>query len=607
MTKAELLAKAESLPLSPGVYLMMDATRRVIYVGKAKKLRNRVSQYFQETSSHTEKTRAMVAAVDTFDTIVVRTEFEALVLENSLIKRHQPRYNILLKDDKGYPFVRLQKAESYPRFTLVGKAADDDARYFGPFGGRRETRLAIDAVCAALKLPTCRRQFPRDFGKERPCLNYHIGRCEGWCQGTLPPEEYGRRIDQATALFDGKLRQLTRDLQDEMEECAENMAFEQAAVLRDRIRALSILTKEQQVIAGVCADTDVWGIYEGPVRCGAAVLHIEKGNILGRKVQVFPAAAYDTSAELLSAVILQYYLDKTVFPREILVPEPFEDMDALADLLSESLGRKVTFHVPQRGERSHLVDMAAANAKEEAESITTETERLNKTLLNLQELAALPAFPMRIESFDISNTGADDIVAGMVVFHDGKPLKRAYRRFALNGLTAPDDYESMRQVLTRRFQRYLDGDEGFSPLPDLLLIDGGEGHARVAYEVVSAMGLTVPILGMVKDDHHRTRALVTVEGQELGISHLPHLFAFVGRVQEEVHRYAITYHRQKHTRSAYRSKLDGIPGLGDVRRKELLKRFGTIRAVEEATLPELQTVLPKPVAAALYQKLHEET
>ena len=606
MTKAELLEKATSLPLSPGVYLMMDSTHKVIYVGKAKKLRNRVSQYFQETSSHTEKTRAMVASADTFDTIVVRSEFEALVLENSLIKRHQPRYNILLKDDKGYPFVRLSSVEKYPRFSLVGKAADDDARYFGPFGGRRETRLAIDAVCSALKLPTCTRQFPRDFGKERPCLNYHIGRCEGWCLGQLPEEEYTSRIAQAVSLFDGKLHQLTRELQDEMNECAENLAFERAAALRDRIRALSILTKEQQVIAGVCADTDVWGVYEGPVRCGAAVLHIEKGNILGRKVKVFPTGAYDTSADILSAVVMQYYLDKSVFPREILVPEPFEDMDALSELLSESLGRKITFRVPQRGERSHLVDMAAANAREEAERITTETERLDKTLLSLQELAQLPAFPRRMESFDISNTGSSDIVAGMVVFQEGRPLKRAYRKFALPEMTAPDDYESMRQVLTRRLQRYLDGDQGFSPLPDLLLIDGGQGHAHAAWEAASALGLDIPILGMVKDDHHRTRALVTVEGQELGIQHLPYLFSLLGRIQEEVHRYAITYHRQKHLKTTYRSKLDNVPGLGEVRRKELLKRFGTVRAVEEATLPELQIVLPKPVAAALYEKLHKK-
>ena len=606
MTKTELLQKADSLPLLPGVYLMMDKTGQVIYVGKAKKLKNRVSQYFQETSSHNEKTRNMVASVDHFDTIVVRSEFEALVLENSLIKRHQPHYNILLKDDKGYPFVRLDEKAAYPRFTLVSKAADDGAEYFGPFGGRHETRAAIDAVCAILKLPTCHRQFPRDIGKERPCLNHHIGKCEGWCLGELSAEEYRRRITQATALFRGKLPQLKRELQHEMESAAENLEFEKAAALRDQVRSLSVLTKQQQVIAGLCADTDVWGVFCGQVRCGAAVLHIEGGNLLAREVRVFPTAAEDSEADILAAVLSQYYLGKTALPREILLPAEFEDKDTFAALLTGEANHTVTLKVPQRGERAELVRMAAKNAREETERITTDAERVNKTLLSLQELAKLPRFPQRMEAYDISNTGADDIVSGMVVFQNGKPLKRDYRKFAIEGLTQPDDYAAMQQTLERRLRRYLDGDEKFSPLPDLLLIDGGLGHVHAAKAALKAVGLDIPTLGMVKDDRHRTRALITPQGEELGIQSSPPLYTLIGRIQEEIHHYAISYHRQKHRKSAYRSKLDGVAGLGETRKKALLKRFGTVRAIENASLADLESVLPQNVAKTLYEKLQEK-
>lgn len=608
MTKDELRQKANDLPLQPGVYLMMDKTGKVIYVGKAKKLKNRVSQYFQSGSGHNEKTRMMVSQVDHFDTIFVRTEFEALILENSLIKHHQPRYNILLKDDKGYPFIRLNTGVLYPRFTLVSKAEDDGAKYFGPFGGRHETRMAIDAVCSALKLPTCSRQFPRDIGKERPCLNHHIGRCDGFCLPDGPSQaEYQQRIEQAVRIFSGHYRQLTADLQQEMEQAAEELQFEKAASLRDRIRAIAVLGKQQQVIAGVCADTDIWGIYPGQVRCGAAVLHIEEGNLLGREVEVFPAAADEAETEILAAVLSQYYLNKNVLPSEIVVSEAWEDSDTFAALLSERCGHKVSIRVPQRGERMELLRLAKRNAREEVERITTDCERTNKTLEQLGALVGLTEAPHRLESYDISNTGSDDMVASMVVFADGKPLKRDYRRFQIKTLTAPDDYAAMREVLTRRFRRYLDGDEKFKERPDLLLIDGGEMHARAAQEALWQLGLTdIPILGMVKDDRHRTRALMTPDGNELGIQQSPPLFTLIGRVQEEVHRFAITYHREKHTKSAYRSKLDGIAGIGEKRKAALLKHFKSIKAIEQADLTTLENVLPHSAALAVYEHFHKE-
>jgi len=406
-------------------------------------------------------------------------------------------------------------------------------------------------------------------------------------------------------LFEGRLRQVTAELTVRMNDAAEALDFEQAAALRDQVRALAVLSKNQKVIAGICADTDVWGVYTGPARAGCAVLHIEDGDLLGRRVEVLPAA--EDNAALLSAVVTQYYLDREVLPREILLPLPIEDMDTLSALLTERCGHAVTLRIPQRGQRRELLDIAGRNAREEVERVTSDAERTAGTLRLLQELAELPALPRRMESYDISHTGGADQVASMVVFVDGRPLKRDYRRFQIKTCTGADDYGAMAEVLERRCRRYLDGDEKFAPLPDLLLIDGGVQHARAVETVLEKLGLTVPVLGMVKDDRHRTRALVTADGREIGIQTPPALFALIGRVQEEVHRFAIAYHHQKHTKSAYRSQLDGIPGVGEARKKLLLQRFGTVKAVRAAALPQLEEVLPKPAARAVYDHFHKET
>ena len=588
MTKQELLDKANDLPLAPGVYLMMDKTGEVIYVGKAKKLKNRVSQYFQENSSHNAKTRRMVSQVDHFDTIFVSTEFEALILENSLIKQHMPRYNILLKDDKGYPFVRLG-TEHYPRFTMVGKPADDNALYFGPFGGRSETRAAIDAICAAFRLPTCSRKFPRDIGKERPCLNHHMGRCDAFCRGTPDEEEYLRRIGQAEELLNGHYRRLTR-------------------ALRDRIRAIEVLGKRQKVIAGICADTDIWGVYRGALKCGSAVLHIEDGSVTGRDLNLFTAPQDESEQAILSALLPQYYLARSVLPREILLPCEIEGADELAQILTERAGRKVMLHVPQRGEKAELLAMAQRNAREDVERVTTAQEREDRTMAQLAGMLSLSETPKRMESYDISNTGASDIVASMVVYEGAKPKKSAYRRFKIKTLSAhPDDYASMEEVLTRRIRRYLDGDEKFSPLPDVMLIDGGVTHAGVAERVCARMRVHIPIFGMVKDDRHRTRALVTAEGREIDLHAAPNVFALIGQIQEETHRFAITFHHESHSRSSTRSALDGIPGIGRVRAQTLLKTFRSVKAIREADLAALERVLPKDAAASVYLHFRGES
>lgn len=607
MTKDELREKANDLPLQPGVYLMMDKTGKVIYVGKAKKLKNRVSQYFQDSAAHSVKTRQMVSQVDHFDTIFVTSEFEALVLENSLIKRHMPRYNILLKDDKGYPLVRLSRGR-YPKFTLVNRPANDGAKYFGPFGGRYETRQAVDAVCQALRLPTCRRQFPRDIGAERPCLNFHMGRCDGFCRPEMPEAEYDRRMEQAAQLLEGRSKQLLRDMTAEMEAEAEALRFEQAAQLRDRIQAISALSKKQTVIAGLCADTDVWGVFRGAGKSGYVVLHMENGDLVGRETELLTAPMEESAAELLAAVTAQYYLPRAILPHEILLCVDTGDCEELSEALTQRAGHKVWVHVPQRGEKSTLADMAVRNAQEEVRRATTAEEKTAYTLQALQKMLNLPQPPRRMESFDISNTSASDIVASMVVYQGAKPLKSAYRRFQIKELTGghPDDYGSMREVLRRRLQRAADGDEKFLPLPDVFLIDGGVTHADAVREVAEQFGCTVPIFGMVKDDRHRTRALVTPEGREIGIVNDQAVFSLVGQIQEETHRFAITYHHQHHTKSAMRSVLDGVPGLGPKRQAELRKHFGTVKAIREADETALAAVLPQNVAHTLWIRLHEK-
>ena len=607
MTKDELREKANDLPLQPGVYLMMDKTGKVIYVGKAKKLKNRVSQYFQDSAAHSVKTRQMVSQVDHFDTIFVTSEFEALVLENSLIKRHMPRYNILLKDDKGYPLVRLSRGR-YPKFTLVNRPANDGAKYFGPFGGRYETRQAVDAVCQALRLPTCRRQFPRDIGAERPCLNFHMGRCDGFCRPEMPEAEYDRRMEQAAQLLEGRSKQLLRDMTAEMEAEAEALRFEQAAQLRDRIQAISALSKKQTVIAGLCADTDVWGVFRGAGKSGYAVLHMENGDLVGRETELLTAPMEESAAELLAAVTAQYYLPRAILPHEILLCVDTGDCEELSEALTQRAGHKVWVHVPQRGEKSTLADMAVRNAQEEVRRATTAEEKTAYTLEALQKMLNLPQPPRRMESFDISNTGASDIVASMVVYQGAKPLKSAYRRFQIKELTGghPDDYGSMREVLRRRLQRAADGDEKFLPLPDVFLIDGGVTHADAVRVVAEQFGCTVPFFGMVTDDRHRTRALVTPEGREIGIVNDQAVFSLVGQIQEETHRFAITYHHQHHTKSAMRSVLDGVPGLGPKRQAELRKHFGTVKAIREADETALAAVLPQNVAHTLWIRLHEK-
>ena len=600
MTLEELRDKAHSLPLKPGVYIMQNAASQVIYVGKAKALRNRVSQYFQaDQSRHNEKTRAMVGQVDHFDVIVVQSEFEALVLECALIKRHQPRYNILLKDSKGYPYIRLNTGEEYPTFSLAAKAAEDGARYFGPYGSRGASQGIIDALRQALRLPSCHRKFPRDIGRERPCLNYHTGLCEGYCRPDMDQSQYRRSIEQAVSLLEGRLGEVVDGLTAEMEQAAEALCFERAAQLRDRIRAIQLLSKRQKAVAGSLADTDVVGYHRGAAKSCFVVLHYLEGELAAKDWELLTVPMEEDERSTVTTLTAQYYSGRGSMPRQILLPCDIDDQVELARMLTQAAGRKVEVLTPQRGAKAELVRLANENAAEEVLRATTAEERASKLTEALGALLGLEEPPRRIEAFDISNTGNADIVASMTVHVDGRPRKGDYRHFKLRDMPHADDYASMRQVVQRRFRRQQEGDEKFAPMPDLLLIDGGAGQVRAAMEAMDSLGVRVPAFGMVKDDRHRTRALVDGEGREIGIQHNQALFAMVGRIQEETHRFAIQFHRQQQAGRVKGSALDGIPGVGPVRKRELLRRFKTVKAIREASVAQLSEVVPSVTAQAI--------
>ena len=605
MTFDELKDKALSLPLEPGVYLMQDRSGTIIYVGKAKKLKNRVSQYFQDSSAHTPKTRRMVSQIDHFDVSVAASEFEALVLECSLIKRHMPKYNILLKDDKGYPYLRVDLREEYPVMEMVSRVTGDGASYFGPYGGRYVTQNVIDTLRLTLKLPGCGKKFPRDLGKERPCLNYHMNNCDGWCQLSRSPAEYHQRMEQAVWMLQGRYQEVAELLRARMEQAAEELDFEQAAALRDRLRAVESLGHRQLVTAGTMANTDVIGYYQSEAKACFAVLHYVDGSLLDKDYEILGVA--DRIEDAVSSLVKQYYLARGAAPKEILLPCEMEDAELFAQLLRQNLNKKVHIRRPQRGDGVRLVELACKNAREEAERVTTRAERAAGVLNVLQAMLSLPQPPARLESYDISNTAGTDIVASMVVFVDGRPSKKDYKRFKIEGLSDQDDYASMRQVLHRRFAHYQSGDAGFDIMPDALLIDGGVEHANVVVDELASMGLTVPTFGMVKDNRHRTRALVTPDGHEISISTNPAVFAFIGTIQEEVHRFAIQYHRLLRSKRMQASQLEKIEGVGPKRREALLKKFRSVSGIRNAELSQLRELLPEKAADAVWRYFHNES
>lgn len=603
MTFDQLKEKARSLPLAPGVYIMRDKSDKVIYVGKAKKLKNRVYQYFQDTVTHSPKTRIMVSKIDHFDVIIAASEFEALVLECSLIKRYMPKYNILLKDDKGYPYLRLDMKQAYPKLTLVSKLSNDGAAYFGPYGSRSVTQNVLEAIRSTLKLPNCSREFPRDIGKDRPCLNYHMNQCAGWCLPEKGQQQYAQMIEQARQLLLGNYKGVAEQIRKEMLLASENLEFEQAAALRDRLNAVEQLGQKQTVTAGALADTDVVGYAQNESKACFAVMHFRGGNLLDKDYEVF--AIPDDPAAAVSSLIKQYYISRGVAPKRVLLPFKIDDSELFAQLLQQQFGTNTRLTVPQRGDNMRLVELANKNAIEEANRVTDREERVSATLALLGKMLNM-APPARIESYDISNISGTDIVASMVVFHDGKPKSSDYKRFKLEGMAGQDDYGCMRQVILRRFAHYKAGDKGFETAPDLLLIDGGVNHANVAVEALKSLELSFPVFGMVKDDRHRTRALVTPEGKEISISNQQAIFALIGNIQEQTHNFAIRYHRKLRSKRLHYSELDGIVGIGAKRKQALLKTFKSLTNIGKTSIAELERVLPRDAAMAVYQHFHPE-
>lgn len=604
----ELKAKVLSLPFEPGVYIMKNRDGQVIYVGKAKALKNRVSQYFQSDSRHSPKTIRMVSNIWDFDIIVTETEFEALVLENQMIKKYQPKYNILLKDDKGYPFIKVTTSKPYPSFSIVAKPGHDADRYFGPYTSRRAAYHAIDTINETLKLKTCRRVFPRDIGKDRPCLNLHLGRCIAPCTGQVSAEEYAARAQEGISLLEGNDKALLADLTARMEQAAEDLRFEQAATLRDRIRAVRALGEKQKVVAGAFAELDAVAYVQGQTRGCVVVLHYLAGDLHDKEFTLLDGVTAADAGEALGAFLKQYYALRGAVPRTVLLSSPIDESEAVGEFLSSIAERKVELAVPQRGRRHDIIRLAEKNAREEILRVETSQERRVKSLELLGHMTGMDEMPRILEAYDISNFAGQDTVGSMVVFEDAKPARSRYRKFRIEtAAQGQDDYASMTEMLTRRLQRWKDGDEKFTPLPSAFLIDGGLGHVRTAQRVLDQFGVTTPCFGMVKDDHHRTRGLVAPDGREFGISTVPAVFALIGRIQEEVHRFAITYNRALGAKKVRGSSLDQIEGVGEKRRNDLLKHFGTIENIRAASVDELSRVVPRTVAENVHDYYEKRT
>lgn len=600
-----LREKAAALPLCPGVYLMKNKDGRIIYVGKSRKLRNRVSSYF--VGEHNRKTERMVAQVRDFDTILCDSEMEALALENTLIKQHAPHYNIKLKDAKSYPYIKVTDG-AYPRLFVSRERKGDRARYFGPYPGTSAAYAAADAVTRIFHLPTCRREFPRDIGRERPCLYRQMGRCMAPCTGEVSGEAYRAAIASACAVLGGNIRETVEKLTADMMRYAESEQFEEAAHCRDGINALKQLTDRQKVISDAGVEQDVLAVYADEV-CGVlARLAVRDGKLCEKNEFLFSAAEIAES-ETLTAFLYEYYREKEQIPREILLDFALDEEEyaTLEAVFAERAGRRVYLRTPERGAKRKLCDMALTNAKEKAERYREERAKEDKTLVRLASLLALEVLPERIEAYDISNIGAEHITASMVVWADGG-LKRAdYRTFRLSDERGIDDYAAMREALTRRLAHIGDGTPSLGERPDLILLDGGVGHVHTVREVLDEMGLDIPLFGMVKDDYHKTRALTDGES-DIGIAGESAVYAMIYKIQEEVHRVAVRHTMGAKRKSLKRSKLEDIPGIGPTKARLLLAAFSGITRLKRAHLDDIAAVrgISEKDAVSIYNYFHPE-
>lgn len=588
MTEKELRKKAMALPLQPGIYIMKNKDKKIIYIGKAKKLKNRVSSYFGSHSNHSLKVIRMVENVDDFDYILCDSEFEALVLECSLIKQHQPKYNILLKDDKGYNYIKITKDE-FPRIRECKQMTDDDATYIGPYTSNFSVKQAVDETLRIFKLPRCNKQFPRDYGKSRPCLNGFMGICSAPCAKRITKEEYANNIKDAVAFLKGGSVKAVREMETQMNELAENLQFEEAAKLRDRIKAIKNLDEKQKVVSINVPEEDVFALVNSNKKACFEVIRFENGKLTDSEYWLIDAV--ENLPQSRFELIERYYAMRNRIPSRIAVDGDIEDEELLQEFLQSRRGKKVEFIHPQKGEHLSIVNMCIKNANEHLAQQQGRLGRELATLEELKQLLGMEKLPEYIESYDISHTFGADNVASMVVFHNGRPMKSAYKRFSIKGFDGQNDVGSMREVITRRFNHYYNDEEGstFKILPDLILLDGGEPQVNAVLPVIRDMGINVPVYGMVKDSKHRTRA-IALNGGEIEINSHRKVFTLVSTIQEEVHRFAITYHHTKHKKSTLSTSLTKIDGIGDKKAKLLLKHFKTISAIKLATADEISAV-----------------
>lgn len=584
-----LLEKANTLPLRPGVYIMKNASGSVIYVGKSRKLKNRVSQYFQNSEKNV-KTANMVRQVKDFDYYVCDTEMEALSLENTLIKQYSPKYNIRLKDAKSYPYIKITDG-SYPRLVMTRKRQSDGGKYFGPYSGTSTVYSVINTLSAVLGLPTCSRNFPKDIGKERPCLYYQLKKCCGVCTGKVTEDEYREKIKFASDVLRGNTASVKRELTDKMFEAAEDERFEAAAKYRDTLAALDRLGQKQKVVASPGTEHDIIALYNDDVCSCISIFYIRDGAVSDKSEYVFGKDRIIDEGNIASFVC-ELYRVREYIPKSILLSFKIEDEESMliSEYLGSLAGHRVSVRTPERGDMKTLCDMVRDNAAEKAKNYRNEAEKDEKVLLRMAEILGLEVYPERIEAYDISNLSHEHITAGMIVSEGGKLKRSDYRSFKIRSVTeGTDDYQSMREALSRRFAHLDDGEGSFSALPDLILLDGGRGHVSVVKELLSELGIDVPVFGMVKDDFHKTRALCT-ECEEISIAKENALFVFVYKLQEEVHRFTVSKMSRAKSKTLTKSTLTKIKGIGDSKAKVLLKAFGGYSGVKNASLDELVSV-----------------
>lgn len=604
----------KKLPAKPGVYLMHDKTDEIIYVGKAVSLKNRVRQYFQKSRSVTPKIQRMIDRIAWFEYIVTDSELEALVLECNLIKEHSPRYNTMLKDGKSYPFLKATVQEAYPRLLFARQMKRDGCKYFGPFTSGKAIRDTIELVNKLFHLRNCRRVLPRDIGKERPCLYHQIGQCPAPCQGNVPEEEYRTNFEKALKFLQGDTKSVLKELTEQMMQVSAEMKFEEAAQIRDLIHSVQQVTERQKITAEDYEDRDIVAMAREKDEAVVQVFFIREGKMLGREHYYLTGVEEETEGAVLSAFIKQMYAGTPYIPKEIWLEQEVEDAEAILQWLTAKRGHKVYFHYPKRGQKERMLELAKRNARmvltKDAEKLKEERARTTGAMEEIQGLIGLTGLS-RVESYDISNINGFETVGSMVVFEDGKAKKNDYRKFRIRSVSGPDDYGAMREMLTRRFEHSkregLSELDAFRNLPDIIFMDGGKGQVNIAEEVLLKLDLTIPVCGMVKDDHHRTRGLY-FHNQEIPIDTHGQGFRLITRIQDETHRFAIEYHKQIRSKTQVHSVLDDIPMIGAARRRALMRSFDSLEAIRHASEEELLEIpeMNARAAQAVVQFFKEE-